>query len=58
MTVLGGCTGGLTVLFFNKLALGQKWSYLLTLNGTLAGERMLLSHLHVHAHGGKIFEVS
>ncbi len=37
VTVLGGCTGGLTVLFFNRLVLRQKWSYLLTLNGTLTG---------------------
>ncbi len=37
VTVLGGCTGGLNVLFFNKFVLKHKWSYLLTLNGTLTG---------------------
>ena len=38
-TVLGGSTGGLTVLFGYKLLSGPggKWSFLLTLNGTLAG---------------------
>lgn len=36
-TIIGGCGGGLTVLFTNKLFFGQKWSYLLTLNGALAG---------------------
>ena len=36
-TILGCCSGGLTALFFNKLILKQKWSYLLTLNGALAG---------------------
>ena len=36
-TIMGGCSGGLTVLFFYKFALGKKWSYLLTLNGTLTG---------------------
>ncbi len=36
-TILGGSSGGLAVLFFNKYALRQKWSYLLTLNGGLTG---------------------
>lgn len=37
-TIIGGCGGGLTVLFANKfLVTGGKWSYLLTLNGALAG---------------------
>ena len=36
-TVLGACSGGLTVLFFYKLVLGQPWSFLMTLNGCLAG---------------------
>ena len=36
-TILGGCSGGLTVLFANKFLLGAKWSYLMTLNGTLTG---------------------
>ena len=38
VTVFGGCTGGLTVLLFNRWVFGSKqWSYLLTLNGTLSG---------------------
>ena len=37
-TILGGCSGGLTVLFTNKFLLGAKWSYLMTLNGTLTGK--------------------
>ena len=36
-TILGGCSGGLTVLFTNRLLLGGLWSYSLSLNGTLAG---------------------
>lgn len=37
-TIIGGCGGGLTVLFTNRFFLGgQKWSYLLTLNGALTG---------------------
>ena len=36
-TILGGCGGGLTVLFMNKFLFGTKWSYLLTLNGALTG---------------------
>ena len=36
-TIIGGCGGGLTVLFFNKFCLGKAWSYLLTLNGALTG---------------------
>jgi Amt family ammonium transporter len=40
VTILGGCTGGLTVLFFNRFVLRKKWSYLLTLNGTLSGKNV------------------
>ncbi len=36
-TILGGCGAGLAVLFINKFVLGMAWSYLMTLNGTLAG---------------------
>ena len=36
-TIIGGCGGGLTVLFTNKFIFGNKWSYLMTLNGALAG---------------------
>merc|ERR1712141_729581 len=36
-TILGASTGGLTVLFVNKFALKQPWSFLMTLNGVLAG---------------------
>lgn len=36
-TIMGGCSGGLTVLFFYKFVLGKKWSYLFCLNGTLTG---------------------
>ena len=36
-TIIGGCGGGLTVLFTNKFVFGNKWSYLMTLNGALAG---------------------
>ena len=35
-TILGGCAGGLVVLFFNRLQ-GSHWSFLMTLNGALAG---------------------
>jgi len=38
-TILGGCAGGLTVLFFFRFVYtNRKWSYLLTLNGTLSGK--------------------
>ena len=36
-TIIGGSGGGLTVLFTNKIFYTKKWSYLLTLNGVLAG---------------------
>jgi len=36
-TIMGGCSGGLTVLFSIKLIFGRKWSYLMTLNGALTG---------------------
>ena len=36
-TIIGGSAGGIVVLFFNKFVLGQKWSYLMTLNGALTG---------------------
>ena len=36
-TVLGGASGGLTVLFSIKFLFGKKWSYLMTLNGALTG---------------------
>merc|ERR1711962_1738414 len=36
-TILGGCSGGLCVLFFNRFVLNQPWSFLMTLNGALAG---------------------
>ncbi len=36
-TIIGGSAGGLTVLFYNKWILGQKWSYLMSLNGALTG---------------------
>merc|ERR1719402_541668 len=37
-TILGGCSGGLTVLFINRFIIkGHKWSFLMTLNGALAG---------------------
>ena len=36
-TIIGGCGGGLTVLFMNKFIFDRKWSYLFTLNGALAG---------------------
>ena len=36
-TILGAATGGMTVLFVNKFALQQPWSFLMTLNGALAG---------------------
>jgi ammonia channel protein AmtB len=37
-TIIGGSAGGIVVLFFNKFVLGQKWSYLMTLNGALTGK--------------------
>ena len=37
-TIMGGCAGGLTVLFFFRWVLKtHKWSYLMTLNGTFSG---------------------
>jgi len=36
-TILGASTGGISVLFLNKLLLKQPWSFLMTLNGALAG---------------------
>jgi hypothetical protein len=36
-TIIGGSSGGMIVLFYNKLILGQKWSYLMSLNGALTG---------------------
>lgn len=36
-TILGASTGGITVLFINKLLFRQPWSFLMTLNGALAG---------------------
>ena len=36
-TILGASTGGLVVLFINKFLFSQPWSFLLTLNGALAG---------------------
>jgi ammonia channel protein AmtB len=35
--LIGGSTGGVVVLFFYKYVLKQKWSYLMSLNGALAG---------------------
>jgi ammonia channel protein AmtB len=39
-TIIGGCGGGLTVLFL-VWAFIKKWSYLLTLNGALAGNSLI-----------------
>ena len=36
-TIIGGCGGGLGVLFINKIFINKLWSYLLTLNGALTG---------------------
>ena len=36
-SIIGGSTGGIVVLFFNKYVLKQKWSYLMSLNGALTG---------------------
>ena len=36
-TILGASTGGLAVLFINKFLFKQPWSFLLCLNGALAG---------------------
>ena len=36
-TILGASTGGMTVLFINKFLYRQPWSFLMTLNGALAG---------------------
>ncbi|XP_023345791.1 putative ammonium transporter 1 [Eurytemora carolleeae] len=36
-TILGACSGGLCVLLFNRFLLRQPWSFLMTLNGSLAG---------------------
>ena len=40
-TILGGATGGMSVLFINYKING-KWSYLQTLNGALAGKSYTL----------------
>ena len=40
-TILGGATGGMSVLFINYKISG-KWSYLQTLNGALAGKNHIL----------------
>ena len=36
-TILGASTGGISVLFINKFLFSQPWSFLMTLNGALAG---------------------
>ena len=36
-TILGASTGGIAVLFINKFLLKQPWSFLMCLNGALAG---------------------
>ena len=36
-TILGASTGGISVLFINKFLFSQPWSFLMTLNGGLAG---------------------
>jgi len=36
-TILGASTGGMAVLFLNKFLLKQPWSFLMCLNGALAG---------------------
>ena len=36
-TIIGGCGGGLSVLFLNRICFTKKWSYLWTVNGTLTG---------------------
>ena len=37
-TIIGGCGGGLSVLFICKFtSIARKWSFLLTLNGVLTG---------------------
>ena len=36
-TILGASTGGLAVLFLNKFMFKKPWSFLMCLNGTLAG---------------------
>ena len=51
-TILGASTGGLVVLFINKFLFSQPWSFLMTLNGALAGMvalcagRMLQFYFH------------
>ena len=44
-TILGASTGGMTVLFINKFMLKQPWSFLMCLNGALAGN-LLSSGIH------------
>ena len=36
-TIIGGCSGGLSLLFIYRLFFKKKWSYVLALNGALAG---------------------
>jgi len=47
-TILGASTGGIIVLFINKFLFKQPWSFLLTLNGALAGMVALCAGCNVY----------
>ena len=54
-TIIGGSGGGLAVLFYNKLFGGKKWSYLLTLNGALAGMISMCAGCDVYMPWSSLF---
>jgi len=47
-TILGASTGGMAVLFLNKFMLKQPWSFLMCLNGALAGMVSLCGGCNVY----------
>ena len=54
-TIIGGSGGGLTVLFINKVFRNKKWSYLWTLNGTLAGMISMCAGCDVYRPWSSLF---
>ena len=54
-TIIGGSGGGLAVLFINKAFQNKKWSYFLTLNGTLAGMISMCAGCDVYTPWNSLF---